>query len=217
MESMWYSIISKEELYVGVLENFEFICWTTYDGVIISDINEYLLNTNKSYIDGKVKVYAKWEPIVYSVNYYGINGDIIRTDTYTVQTGFYLDESIVIEGYIILSWFDQNANILSEYNGMIGDVNCYPNYVKEKSVITFNVLSEVTGGIEATLEVESIIIEYGNRSVLPVPEIDGFEFIGWYNDGIQVTDSDGYMFHDITFSDDTVLVAKWVVNEYIVS
>jgi hypothetical protein len=163
-----------------------------------------------------LKLYAKWEVKVYNVNYHGINGEIIKSDTYTDETGFYLDNTITIENYIILSWLDQSGKVLNEYHETRGNVDCYPNYVKEKSIITFDVASNITDGIEATLsyDVDWIEVEYNKRLVLPVPSVDGYEFVGWYNGKYQVTSNDGTMFHDITFSDDTVLVAKWVRTEY---
>ena len=218
LETMWYSTVSKEELYEANREHYNFIGWTTYEGTLISDIEEYVIENNLgNYIDDRMlKLYAKWEVKVYNVNYHGINGEIIKSDTYTDETGFYLDNTITIENYIILSWLDQDGKVLNEYHETRGNIDCYPNYVKEKSIITFDVASNITDGIEATLsyDVDWIEVEYNKRLVLPVPSVDGFEFVGWYNGSCQVTSNDGTMFHDITFSDDTVLVAKWVRTEY---
>jgi hypothetical protein len=218
LDTTWYSTVTKEELYQANRNHYKFIGWATYDGTRILDIEEYVLENNLvNYIDGyMLKVYAIWDVIVYNVNYYGINNEIIKSDTYTDETGFYLDTTISIENYIILSWLDQDGKVINSYHETRGNIDCYPNYVKEKSIIKFDVASNITDGVETTLsyDVDWIEVEYNERLVLPVPSVKGFEFIGWYNGNYQVTSNDGTMFHDITFSDDSILVAKWVRSEY---
>ena len=213
IKTMWYSTISKNELYIPKLEHYNFLGWGTYGGKLISNIEEYILEQN-SYMTSakKLNLYAQWEPIVYIVNYHGINDEIIKSTTYTAETGFYLDDTITIDNYIILSWVDQKGNQLNDYNGMKGNVDCYPNYIKEKVIITFDVTSDKTDGIVATLsqDVDWVELKYGEQIVLPIPTVEGFEFVGWYDGISKVCSSDGIMFPEIKFTDDTVLTAKWI-------
>ena len=208
IKTMYYSTINPQSLHVSSRDGYNFIGWETSDEILVSDINDFINPT--------LKLYARWEVINYNINYYGIDGSIIKNDTYTIETGFDLDNTITIENYIILSWQDENGNEIPEYSYMIGNINCYPNWVKEKSVITFDLASEITDNIEAALSenIQSIELNYNECTTLPIPEISGFEFDGWYYGATQITDNEGQMFSNVKFKDDVILTAKWIRTEY---
>lgn len=208
IKTLYFSSNLQEELYVSSQYGYEFIGWETYDGIFVENVDSFAQPT--------LKLYAKWRIVIYTINYYGIDGEIIQKDIYTVETGLDLDKSPIIPEYIILSWVDENGNLLTDSSNILSDINCYPNYAKVKSTITFDLNSDITDGIRATLSsnIDSIEIYYDQQINLPIPMISGFEFIGWYNNDTQVSDYSGQMFPGVNFIDDTVVVAKWVRTEY---
>ena len=208
VKTMYYSTINPKDLHVSSRDGYNFIGWETSDGIQVSDINDFIKPT--------LNLYARWETIIYNINYYGIDDSIIKNDTYTIETGFNLDNTIAIDNYIILSWQDENGNEIPKYSDMIGNINCYPNWVKEKSIITFNLASEITDNIEATLSenIQSIELNYNESTTLPIPQISGFEFEGWYYGATQITNNKGQMFTNVNFKDDTILTSKWIRTEY---
>ena len=114
--------------------------------------------------------------IEYYIHYYGINNELILTETYTIETGFNLNDDIFFENYRILSWKDGNGNVIKDSYNYIGDLDCFPNYVKEKSIITFDVNSKITDNIPAELSTDITQIEviYKECKKFPIPSISGF-------------------------------------------
>lgn len=61
--TMWYSFLSKDELYIPNMNGYKFIGWETSDKTKIIDLEEYILTNNLMIYNNEpiLKLYAIWE------------------------------------------------------------------------------------------------------------------------------------------------------------
>ena len=144
----------------------------------------------------------------YNINSYKItfetNGaDLIADITKTYNESFAVSEPS-IEGYAFMGWFsDENFETpFTDFIVPAHDLTLYAKWEKQTFTITFDTM----GGDFY----DTITASYMDPIELPVPEILGYVFEGWYldYDYIQAFDSDFMGLESIH------LVAKWVKAEY---
>ncbi len=173
--------------------------------------------------DGKLHVYAKWEPITaqirllfddyssdYSVTYGDILPDFSRSSysSYYVQNGS--EKVEVIPGE---SRFDENIRYSCESDPVTGlTTQFYFNVYAEKS--SFRTVSFDTGLEEVTIQ--DLRVRSGETVARPDAELKkaGYYLSGWYTD---VEYKNIFSFGKTKITRDTTLYAKWVPVEYVVT
>ena len=154
---------------------------------------------------GNLEFYAKWNAIVYSVDYVlyeGVNGD--NPTSYTVEDEITLCAA-TRDGYSFGGWFTDSAfeNAIDKIAlGSTGNMTLYAKWYYIGTV------SFVTNGGSA---IESVTQEYGTVLVAPEdPVRDHYTFAGWYSDEALQNE---YVFSTMPDIDFT-LYAKWEAVEY---
>ncbi|MFA5220220.1 MAG: InlB B-repeat-containing protein [Bacilli bacterium] len=101
-------------------------------------IDENRTNEFKSetMIASNITLYAKWDVLTFTVNFYNIHNQII--DTQTVEKGVNLEYPTLepIDGYTFVSWSEIVTNITS-------DLDVYPIYEIDSNLFPYTKISEV--------------------------------------------------------------------------
>ena len=154
---------------------------------------------------GNLEFYAKWNAIVYSIDYVlyeGVNGD--NPTSYTIEDEITLCAANR-DGYSFGGWFTDSAfeNAIDKIAlGSTGNMTLYAKWYYTGTV------SFVTNGGSA---IEPITQEYGTVLVAPEdPVRDHYTFAGWYSDEALQNE---YVFSTMPDIDFT-LYAKWEAVEY---
>ena len=154
---------------------------------------------------GDLEFYAKWNAIVYTVDYVlyeGVNGD--NPTSYTIEDEITLCAA-TRDGYSFGGWFTDSAfeNAIDKIAlGSTGNMTLYAKWYYTGTV------SFVTNGGSA---IESVTQEYGTVLVAPEdPVREHYTFVGWYSDEALQNE---YVFSTMPDIDFT-LYAKWEAVEY---
>ena len=170
-----------------------------------SDLSQVADTTIATGSIGDLEFYAKWNAIVYSVDYVlyeGVNGD--NPTSYTIEDEITLCAA-TRDGYSFGGWFTDNAfeNAIDKIAlGSTGNMTLYAKWYYTGTV------SFVTNGGSA---IEPITQEYGTVLVAPEdPVREHYTFVGWYSDEALQNE---YVFSTMPDIDFT-LYAKWEAVEY---
>lgn len=127
----------------------------------------------------------------------------------TISQSIIYDNEIALptpirEGYTFLGWFSGGSEFKSGKWTTLSDVSLEPGWKANENTITFN----ADGGrvSESTLKVS-----YEQPYTLPIPTKSGHTFIGWYCNGIQISNGIWTGNYDIT------LTARWTVDGFSVT
>ena len=170
-----------------------------------SDLSQVADTTIATGSIGDLEFYAKWNAIVYTVDYVlyeGVNGD--NPTSYTIEDEITLCAA-TRDGYSFGGWFTDSAfeNAIDKIAlGSTGNMTLYAKWYYTGTV------SFVTNGGSA---IEPITQEYGTVLVAPEdPTRDHYTFAGWYSDEALQNE---YVFSTMPDIDFT-LYAKWEAVEY---
>ena len=170
-----------------------------------SDLSQVADTTIATGSIGDLEFYAKWNAIVYTVDYVlyeGVNGD--NPTSYTIEDEITLCAA-TRDGYSFGGWFTDSAfeNAIDKIAlGSTGNMTLYAKWYYTGTV------SFVTNGGSA---IEPITQEYGTVLVAPEdPVRDHYTFAGWYSDEALQNE---YVFSTMPDIDFT-LYAKWEAVEY---
>ena len=170
-----------------------------------SDLSQVADTTIETGSIGNLEFYAKWNAIVYSIDYVlyeGVNGD--NPTSYTIEDEITLCAA-TRDGYSFGGWFTDSAfeNAIDKIAlGSTGNMTLYAKWYYTGTV------SFVTNGGSA---IESVTQEYGTVLVAPEdPTREHYTFAGWYSDEALQNE---YVFSTMPDIDFT-LYAKWEAVEY---
>ena len=170
-----------------------------------SDLSQVADTTIATGSIGDLEFYAKWNAIVYTVDYVlyeGVNGD--NPTSYTIEDEITLCAA-TRDGYSFGGWFTDSAfeNAIDKIAlGSTGNMTLYAKWYYTGTV------SFVTNGGSA---IEPITQEYGTVLVAPEdPVREHYTFAGWYSDEALQNE---YVFGTMPDIDFT-LYAKWEAVEY---
>lgn len=132
-------------------------------------------------ITANITIYAKWDAIVYTITYVLFDGSYPTMDvSYTILTPTITFDEASKVGYDFLGWFDlpSGGNAVTGIpTGSMGNVTVYAQY----QPIGYAVVFVPSGG---TVDPEHILFNIETPTFqLPIPQRDGYFFIGWYLEG----------------------------------
>ena len=179
----------------GVLENGNnifYIVVTSGDG---TQVNTYQLTVHRSYL--------------VEVRYYD-DDEVLKTESVYTGDKFTADYIPQIKGYTFNGWKTSDGKAFAEATVM-GAFSLYA----DKKANEYEAELDVNGGEE--LSRTTFTMTYGSHYTFPVPEREGYTFLGWYDGGTKLTDEEGKSVYAWSYALDMTLQAKWEVNYYTVT
>ena len=140
----------------------------------ITDSNFVGWSRDISFVEGDMVVEARYKNSKFTVNFYDINGKVIKTNVVN-----YLDKvdapNPAIEGYNFISWTG------GDYTKVQYDLDIYPIYEIIKCKVTFGYTNPESGEY-VTLKEE--VVDYFESAQAPLDkvEIKGYNITGWDKD-----------------------------------
>lgn len=157
-------------------------------------------------------LFAKWEPTIYSIEYY-TNGGILDSNastTYTINSQTIQLTTPNREGYSFKGWFYSSSfsgNSISQIgSGSYGNKKLYAKWQPIQYTITYN----LDNGVNSTSNPYNYTIE-SSKIELSQPTRNGYDFLGWY------TDSEKTIKNNIIeagSSENKTFYAKWNIITY---
>ena len=199
---------------LGTLRGYLFIGWN-----ISPDASRGMTNAEIQAINSPdINLYSIWEKIYYNLSYAENGGSEVSDVTYTITDYVILNTSITRANYIFAGWYEfpdfRGNPVISIGSGVIGDKTFYAKWVKSQHKINLDIDSSFTDGVEAEVNANSITVSYNQKYTLPVPQIIGFDFEGWFYGTTQYANSDGSSLAPFLGESDITLQAKWIRQEY---
>ncbi|MCR5742014.1 MAG: leucine-rich repeat protein [Gammaproteobacteria bacterium] len=168
--------------------------------------SEYTIPFDPNNIKGEISLYAKFSPIIYSINYVLDGG----TNSSSNPTSYTIEDEIVFlsptkTDYTFISWFsDENltSRIEKIEKGSTGNKTLYASFSYDYITVSMN----IDGAISTALS------KKGEKPNLIVPTKEDYLFSGWYKDEALTE------YFDEEVSEDITLYASWVQSlEYVLS
>lgn len=121
-----------------------------------------------------------------------------------------LNEVTLLDGYYVLTVQTAGIEDTEGFNGSTGKQATWIQFVDGKVALKITA-SPKEGG---TVSTESGLFDYGSEMILNATPSEGYEFVGWYNNGEAVS-SQAEFIHFVNMN--TELTAKFVAKNYLVT
>lgn len=121
-----------------------------------------------------------------------------------------LNEVTLLDGYYVLTVQTAGIEDTEGFNGSTGKQATWIQFVDGKVALKITA-SPKEGG---TVSTESGLFDYGSEMILNATPSEGYEFVGWYNNGEAVS-SQAEFIHFVNTN--TELTAKFVAKNYLVT
>lgn len=160
-------------------------------------------------LTGNLYLYAKWKAKAPVTLTYIYNGGTGETESEQVIPGANISfPDASRKGYSFKGWYEDEA--LTVFAGNAGekhyapqqDTSYYAAWEKAEATVTF----DADGG---KMEGGNVTAKIGDTITLPACTKDGYEFVGWYDNGTCV----GQAGEEYTVSDDVTLKAHYIKKE----
>ena len=197
----WYK--TKDE--TGELDNLVQTC--TYDvATDIYDCGNYSITATAT-------LYAGWTAKTYTVTFDSNGGSDVSSKDVTYDATYGTLATPTKAGYKFVAWLDSEEIIVTADTvvAITEDQTLTASWVEDTFTVSFATSDLAIPFVE---EVEDITVTYnGTFGELPVPEAEGYTFIGWYTDGDTLITKDS----KVTNTTDITLNAKWAINQYTIT
>lgn len=153
---------------------------------------------------GNVVVFAKWEPITYTIHF-DTNGGLptLSSIDYTIESDSFTLQEITKVGYTFDGWYNGETKVTEITTGTYGNMTLVAKWTADLYTISYDLADGVNNPENPT----SYTIESG-LITLKDPTRVGYTFGGWYNGEQLVTSIDSNSLENIS------LTAKWTINSY---
>lgn len=187
----------------------------TFDGwYFVNDDEKLDLNTLIFTTDAQIE--ARWTQNTYTVTFDANGGafDSNGTATYAVSNVYHGTVAGAVvpptrENQVFTGWLDADGNAFDpEATPVTGNMTVYAQWDVRHFTVTFNYNGNGTAD-------NTVTVAEGGKVSEPVPEREGYEFLGWYTD--PGTWSNRFNFNDTAITDNWVLTARWGINTYTVT
>jgi uncharacterized repeat protein (TIGR02543 family) len=176
-----------------------FVNWY-YDSLFTKVFNENdLVNTP---IKEDLVLYAKWNPILYTISYQSEGGSHSNTNTYNINDFVSLNDATK-PGYCFSGWYEGDLQISQIDRGSVGDRLLVAKWEEYRYQINFQ---SNGGDFIAPLQYCSLESFNLKENVSRI----GHRFLGWFMD----EDLTIPFVETSRISEDLTLYAKWQVNTY---
>ena len=179
---------------------------TGSNGVLADGENIFyiMLEDNK---EALVAVYTLtiYRSYAITINYYNHKEVCVHTET--AYTGYKYEADYVYstEGYTFNKWKENGENYQSRI--LWADLSLQADMTVNSYTVNF----DANGGI---LNQKEQKVTYDAAYTFPVPDREGFTFLGWFSDNIQLTDSTGQHISYWKYNNSLTATAKWKTNQY---
>ncbi len=191
--------------------------WTEENGT-----GTRITNENFGVLEGlTVTLYGNAAPIIYQISYETNGGSAIVPAFYTIQNGYVLSTDTTRSDHIFAGWYDNaqfNGSSIERIPiGSIGNRTYYAKWVMEFYHAALIVNSSDIDD-KTVFCPSSQPIRYGENFKLPVLNVSGFAFQGWYlSDGTKIVNENGNSLGKFLFENDISVIAKWSRNRYTIA
>ena len=207
----YYKEKTTRTLYKATRAGYDFTGWYTDAGLtqkcekITADMS------------GALELYAGWEPITYSITYYGLTGATNHEEnpsSFTIESESFTLKEPTKPGYRFLGWYTDSActKPISEIKkGVVYVTSGTRLYLYAKwQEVEKKIAYELDGGVNAA-ENPSTYISTNGTVYLKNPTKLGYDFQGWYKENTyenRVYSLNSSLVKDLT------LYAKWEIHTY---
>lgn len=169
-------------------------------------------------LTGPIDLYAGWEPIPYSIIYYGLTGATNHEEnpsSFTIESESFTLKEPTKPGYRFLGWYTDSA-----YTKPISEIKKGVVYVTSETTLYLyaeweevekKITYELDGGVNAA-ENPSTYISTDGTVDLKNPTKLGYDFQGWYKENTY--ENRVYNLNSSLVKDDLSLYAKWLIHTY---
>ena len=190
-------------------EGYTFDGWYFVNGGEKLDLNTLIFTTD-------AQIEARWTQNTYTVTFDANGGafDSNGTATYALSG---INHGAVAgavvpptrENQVFTGWLDEDGNAFDpEATPVTGNMTVYAQWDVRHFTVTFNYNGNGTAD-------NTVTVAEGGKVSEPVPEREGYEFLGWYTD--PGTWNNRFNFNDTAITDNWVLTARWGINTYTVT
>jgi uncharacterized repeat protein (TIGR02543 family) len=203
------------ELPITTKKGYNFIGWS------LNQNSENIIQKNHLYNinEPDVKLYANWSIITYTISYEENGGNQIPDGTYTIENYVKLNQNITKAGGYFVGWYKDSGfsnDIITDISiGTTGNKTFYAKWLPETIVFSLNINAIETDNERAFIAKNTFNVHYNQSYQLPIPILDGFKFMGWYNGSTHYTYEDGNSINDCKNENSIELLAHWSREKYI--
>lgn len=201
-----YTIEDRVVLSPAKKTGYTFKGWL-YNGEKINGINV------GSY--GNMELTAQWEITTYTIKYENYkNNDISSYPTsYTIESETIPLGEISAVGYTFAGWQISGKTVDKIAKGTYGNLVVRANFIPYKYKVNLD-----SNGGKASSTV--VTVDYGSNYVLPVPQREGYSFVGWFDakdsDATDYAGANGASVNAYQLLNDITLYAHWKDLSYTV-
>ena len=182
----------------------------TFEGWYTDDEGTEQFDFTTNVITANTTLYAKWEPVGYTVNFEVNGGSLVPSQSVTHGKKATVPTAPTKAGYTFEGWYtdDERTN---QYDFSTNVITANTTLYAKWEPVGYTVNFEVNGGSA----VPSQSATYGKKASepTPAPTKAGYTFGGWYTD---VTLTETYDFNNVITAN-TTLYAKWKPVTYTVN
>ncbi len=175
----------------------------------------YILVASADGMQKKVYTLTIYRKISVTVEYYGLNNDVINTfkmdNNKTISSPYRYNPT----GYTVNNWYyyegSEKTNFVFGENGTIVTNKTVLKLYPEATANTYDVTLSV--GSDESVSESTVTVTYDSSKTFPIAQKTGYSFVGWYNVGTQVTNADGYC-DNWGYARQVTLTPRWSINKY---
>ncbi|MFJ5767750.1 InlB B-repeat-containing protein, partial [Lysinibacillus sp. NPDC093210] len=181
----------------------------TFEGWYTDDERTNQYDFTNNVITANTTLYAKWEPVGYTVNFEVGGGSVVPSQSVAHGKKATVPPAPTKAGYTFEGWYtdDERTNQYDFTNVITANTTIYAKWKPLKYTVSF----EVSGGSA----VPNQTVAHGEKvTVPPIPTKAGYTFEGWYTDDERTNQ---YDFTNNVITANKTIYAKWEPLKYTVS